>query len=723
MKKILKGFLAFILALGMAGCSKKQTTRTTIKVESSLSMADMVENYVNAVDEQFSHELTLTLATDETYLSNDLGFRTAGSEAEHKAADYLSEVMEEIGLEVEKVPVTVDGWEFKDASLTISNTNISMMPASYAQSGTNGEIVATIVDCGTGFASDYEGIDVNGKIALVGVDQWNEAWIDQYMSEAYNHGAIAIVTYDIGGYGTYSDDIYNIQDVCCEDLLPTVCISHNQANQIIAAIEDGNDECNLDIDSTLYDDEGTSYNVVGKLKGKSSDQQIIVSGHYDLYFKAVQDDSSAIGTVLGIAKAMIDSGYEPENDILFIAHGSEEWGSSGTEFDWTAGAWKMITEAHPEWAEKTIAMINFELSAFDDGIDTGYISCVPEYASLVEDFVDESGLLVDSTDNVYADGFSDESVDSNTMEDGVSYRWAGVPYFINIPGTQDGEEGWIQQRYHSQADDESTYSSAVMNTNINTYGALAIYLDQMPAIQLDLTATVDDLRECVDEEVFNKANIDLNAYNEALDALEEAANSLNEKITDINTRYEEAAANNEDTTSIRQEGVALNKQLLSYFKYIQDHFVGIELSSTITTKHAEYMENVVLYDLIIADLQEGIVSNEEGTGALDVAWQLNGGSEYGYYNFSEKTNEMAHCRLLQEYNEGNMLWATDRGFKFSTTYPALYSIFEQMESEVPDYSYAITVYQNAENEQLSYLNESVNAEIIAMQELTTMINA
>ena len=47
------------------------------------------------------------------------------------------------------------------------------------------------------------------------MDQWNVAWIDQYMNEAALHGAAAIVTYSLEiGYGSYSDDMINMQDLC-----------------------------------------------------------------------------------------------------------------------------------------------------------------------------------------------------------------------------------------------------------------------------------------------------------------------------------------------------------------------------------------------------------------------------------------------------------------------------------------------------------------------------
>ncbi|MFR2885932.1 MAG: hypothetical protein ACLTCB_06810, partial [Merdibacter sp.] len=125
----------------------------------------------------------------------------------------------------------------------------------------------------------------------------NEAWIDQYLHEAELHGAAAIITYDTGGYATYSDEMINMQDVCAEDVMPCVSISASQYRQLAEAIEAGNDMATLIVDNVLQEEQGTSYNVVGRLKGRSDEQQIIVSGHYDVYFNGFQDDSCAIGLV------------------------------------------------------------------------------------------------------------------------------------------------------------------------------------------------------------------------------------------------------------------------------------------------------------------------------------------------------------------------------------------------------------------------------------------
>lgn len=52
-----------------------------------------------------------------------------------------------------------------------------------------------------------------------------------------------------------------------------------------------------------------------------------MGGHYDVHFQGFQDDNCAVGLVLAMANAMVKSGYQPENDIVFCLHGAEEWGS------------------------------------------------------------------------------------------------------------------------------------------------------------------------------------------------------------------------------------------------------------------------------------------------------------------------------------------------------------------------------------------------------------
>jgi Iap family predicted aminopeptidase len=715
--------LAGTLALGTCACGSSEKAPETPELA---NVKERIAGYTSKVDHSFAYDIAYTLSYDETLLSNEMGWRTAGSDAEHAAADYLAEKMNEIGLQdVEKVPVTVDKWQFNDASLTIAGTDIDIMPASYATNGTDADgITAEIVDVGFGAAADYEGLDVEGKIVLCGVDQWNEMWIDSHLEEAAHHGAAAIVSYAVDGYARYSDDMINMQDVCAPDLMPCVSISMNQYKEIAAAIEAGSSQATLIVDNEMVPEGGTSYNVVGRIPGKCSDQQIMVSAHYDCYFWGFQDDNCAIGLVLEMANAMLQSGFTPQNDIVFVCHGAEEWGATDTDFDYTTGAWEMINHVRPEWAGKTIAMLNFELPAYYDGAEMAQIACVPEFNALVSQFVSDPELCPAPANDIYPKGIDTETAAVSTMEDGVSYRMAGVPYVlpsgVSAPG--EGGPGWYQKCYHTSADNKDSYSADVMTTNLNMYGALAIYLDAMPALQMDFTATVDFLDEFLDRELAAGAGVDVEAYETALEDLRTAAEAHRSQIADLNGRYAEAVAgeaSQEDIDGLYAEGRALNKATLAAFKFVQDNFSNIVTASDIVPFHAAYQDNVAVLTGLLDALEEGVLwADDEESGALDLAWRLNNEYDYCFYNFSPET---VHASMDSYSNLDNLFWGTNKGFEFADTGDATVSLLEKDETGGTDFSEEIAVYQAALESQTALYKAAAEKDIPAMGELAGLL--
>ncbi len=710
MKKLITQGLCIVLLMATVGCSNQS------KQASASFYQEDVKKYIEAIDMDYAYQLTETLSTDTSMHDNALGFRTSGSDAENRAAEFIAKEMEKIGLQnVEMEPITVDKWQFNGASLTLKDSDLSLEPVSYMVSGTDKDgITAEIVDVGTGFKEDYEGIDVNGKIVLCGVDQYNESWIDGYIYEAQQHGAIALVTYDLDGYGRYSDDNHQIQDVCCEDVMPTVIITANEYKQLKEELDKGNTICTLTVDSEMEIDGGTSYNVVGYIPGKSHDQQIIFAGHYDMYFTGFQDDCSAISAAMSMAKAMIDSGYVPENDIVVVAHGAEEWGASGTEFDWTRGAYECIYNTHPEWASKTLAMFNFELCAFDDGSDTFAITCVPEYSSFVKEMV-ENGTLDEAVKD-FKNGVLADTYDTSTMEDGVTYRGAGVPYFLNTTDTcvdtelEEGTYSWTQLHYHTESDDTSTYDEKTMKGNIGVYGALAIVIDQLPVIQLDFTRTVADLKDTYLESYASEALVDNKQWEQAVEAFETYAEELKKEGEEITERFV-GAKTDEEREAIREEGKAYSQKALDVFKQVQDALVGIEFSSNIVIKHEGYINNLIILDGIISALENGELTNDDGTGALDLAYQLNALCEYNYYLFSYDAAKSIDNHADASLN-GNKWWGNDKGYVFTNTGKATQALLEK---EDDDYTEELKIYQSARDIQLDCLRETIESEIAGLQ--------
>ena len=110
MKKRVSLLIVLTMMVSLTGCNPKKTT---------------MDHYLENVDAKYAYNISKTLAEDDDLLSNELGYRSAGSDAEHKAADYIEKEMGKIGLETEKIPVTVDKWQFNSASLKIEETKLT----------------------------------------------------------------------------------------------------------------------------------------------------------------------------------------------------------------------------------------------------------------------------------------------------------------------------------------------------------------------------------------------------------------------------------------------------------------------------------------------------------------------------------------------------------------------------------------------------------------------
>ena len=84
----------------------------------------------------------------------------------------------------------------------------------------------------------------------------------------------------------------------------------------------------LDAETKVEKDQYT-YNIVGKIPGRRSDSMILLSAHYDSYFEGFQDDNAAVAMIIGIAKALIQGGYQPNHTIVVCALAVNVYAQSG----------------------------------------------------------------------------------------------------------------------------------------------------------------------------------------------------------------------------------------------------------------------------------------------------------------------------------------------------------------------------------------------------------
>jgi Iap family predicted aminopeptidase len=287
----------------------------------------------------------------ESIGSHPLGFRVAGTPEERQATRFIAGELRDAGLEdVVEEPVPVDAWRLRDAYVELADRT-RFECASFGgvpQTGRRG-VRGELVRVGRGGRRELDGLDVDGKIALV---DWVEQrlWPYHVGIELGLRGAKAmIVNAPKGGpYYQAPRALGTFDGIWHAEAPPCVTIRREDAARL-----DGRVRVVLDAPLT----EGAqAANVVGVLPGREGGPPTIVGGHHDGWFRAAFDDASAVAMTLALARA----GLEPRRPILFVSHTAEEYGIARSSYDWCYGAWYQITAEHREWATGAGFYLNLE---------------------------------------------------------------------------------------------------------------------------------------------------------------------------------------------------------------------------------------------------------------------------------------------------------------------------------------------------------------------------
>jgi hypothetical protein len=717
------------LAFGFAGCKDQGGSSAApggssapVEEPEAAPVAEEYRAFVEAVDTDWAYDLAVEVCEGADYQDNELGDRQAGSDAEHRTADKIASVMEEIGLEgVTKDPVAVDRIQANGSSVTVDGVEGEIVLHAYQTVGTpEGGLEAEIVDAGEGTIWDYEDLDVEGKIVLIDIDQWENWWIGTPATQALELGAAALIANNVSGFSEVATDAYNANDFCGPADLPTVSITQDDAARIREAMTDGVVGAKLVVGNDYSKGGGESYNVYGRIPGKDSSEAILFGAHYDAYFQGFQDDTIAWTGVLAIAKAMIDSGYTPQRDIIFMCHGAEEWGEADTNYDWAIGSYRQITEAHPDWQGKLVSFINFELSAYEFA-DYTYTNSSPESYGMLAMFTEAEGTP--KPDGVYAGGILTDGFQTYTYDDSFSYYVAGVPSFINgmlldVQAEEPDKFPFYYEIYHTNYDTKETYNEAVFDWQLKFYGSLGIHIDLMPAVELDFTGETARLTEALDADSAAAAGLteeEIAAYTDAVAAFDEAANTLAMKTASINERYAQAETD-EEKAALYEEAKPLNEANLALFKKTVDGLLGLEAETPIVP-HEWFLHNVLLIDETVGYLEEGdVVSAADETG-----WQVNGGGEWYAMNFSEETAAHGDGAYLGTYASLN--WGTGKTYEFADVSDATRSITERYEEEGGDYAAEIAIYTAARESQAALLKAKLAEEAALLEALAEEMRA
>ncbi len=289
--------------------------------------------------------------------SSPLGFRTAGTPEDEAVAVFVADEMRAMGLwNVAIETVEVDAWRFHSASLTVPGSSADP-PISYRAVSFGGVpatpetgITARLVDIGDGRRRLTDVLDLAGALVLL---DWRRDAVppSAVVLELTERGVVGVVVNCPTGAAWYQSPhaLGAFDGNWPLDAPPMILISAQDA----AALRASNPTApvTLTLEATLHPGAAGS-NVVGYLVGDLPGP-IVVGAHHDAWFQGAFDNASGVAAMLAIAKALTHTGFRPSHTICFTSRTAEEFGLIGSTFDWCIGAWRQVTDTHPDWSTTT----------------------------------------------------------------------------------------------------------------------------------------------------------------------------------------------------------------------------------------------------------------------------------------------------------------------------------------------------------------------------------
>jgi Iap family predicted aminopeptidase len=461
-----------------------------------------------AVDTSFALDVVRELAAIG---ASDLGFRVAGTPEDDATCALVAGRMAALGLQVELEPVPVDAWRFRGASLAVAGEVLQCSSFGGVPGTPPGGLEGELVYVGEGTRGELRHLDLVGRIALFGWRGDQLFWPSLTAAELGRAGALAVVCTCLLGARYYQGvrALGSFDAMWLAGSPPLAYLAREDAEQLISRLRAQETlRARVVIDAQLIRG-ATAHNVVGVLPGRSHEAPIVIGAHHDCWFSAAFDDATGVASMLAMAKALVDTGYEPERSFVFTSHTAEEYGRADSAFDWLIGAWWQIAHQHPEWASDVALYVNIEGTgmACPTGVDSP-----PElrrFARHVLARARRDGLLRHG--NTWGV--------PRTGTEQWPFAAAGVPSL----GLADQVDEYMRVAYHTQHDRIELVDPASLRDAMRLYARVVVAADRNPGALLDLAARPRDIRRRGRIPALARCGVVTTRLQAALDRYEDAA--------------------------------------------------------------------------------------------------------------------------------------------------------------------------------------------------------
>lgn len=282
-----------------------------------------------AQDQKIINRVDAERALDHIrYLSEEIGSRPGGLEAEKQAADYIATTLQSLGFDVEYqyFPVAdqyianvgfADGtvWEMGAASNSKISTNAVESEVIYVEGGLS--------------AADFPS-NTSGKIVALTREASTTAYRTQ-VDNAVKAGATGVILQSVvgsrGNYGsTFNPNLSKKYEV------PVFGAAYIQVEWLKEQLTEGPVTLSL---TAEHFKNLQSVNVIGTKKAKTkkeNNKEVLLTSHMDSVVGAPGASDNASGVALMLELARVFKSYNTDKDLKFMAFGSEERGLLGSKY-------------------------------------------------------------------------------------------------------------------------------------------------------------------------------------------------------------------------------------------------------------------------------------------------------------------------------------------------------------------------------------------------------
>lgn len=381
------------------------------------SVAAFDQKVISRIDQERMYE-------DVFYMTETIGARVAGTDAEKETAQFLKERLASYGYDVEiqefDIPDLVVGHLHTDSGDVLIN-----IPSGSAATADEG-VTARLYDAGLGYPTDFS-TDATGKIALI---ERGGITFSQKVTNAYAAGAAGVLIYNnIDQPGPLSPSLGG-----AEMPIPVGGITKASGEALKTDVLATGKTVTLSVQAF---EGATSENVIATRAPKKggTDGIVHVTAHYDSVPFAAGASDNASGTAVALEIARVLKSYPIDQEVRFVFVGAEEIGLLGSRY--------YVNQLSEDEVEQSVGNFNMDMVGTSwDNATAIYLNTVDGLPNIVTDTAQATGERIGTPSELilFQRGASDH----------VPFYEAGIPaanFIRREPGTAN-----LEPYYHTPLD-------------------------------------------------------------------------------------------------------------------------------------------------------------------------------------------------------------------------------------------------------------------------------